>query len=573
MTKLATISLLFAMAMTSIMAAPARRDLITLRQPDGTTLQVRMWGDEFMSMFTDASTGKCLTQDAETRYWRPMTETEVQSTTEEWTASRRMAMAANNRYLLGGTPHKGTIKLPVLLVQFSDLKLTEQWGSAEYFKQFFNDIDYDRIAYTSTSGVEYHTSSVRNFFNTQSFGKFDPSFDVFGPITLDNDYAYYGKDSGTSKDVNFSKFLTEIYQKALDAGYLKNASQYDSDGDGNVDLVYIIYAGWGQNENGIADYIWAKNSSTSFNTPDGTYINNTSVSCELISLPDPKNDPDGPGVLVHEFSHALGLPDFYPVHSDGDKLNQRYGMDSWSLMDQGSYNGKGQIPGCYTTHERLMLGWLDEADLDTVPTVGRDTLPPFTSTGKAMILRNPLNPDEYITIENHYSQDNLWERCWGNSSYYNYTTNSGGLLITHVDYDRSSWNNNSVNDRSLHQRCTPLPADGRLWAYETLTSGEEYNKWKLDLRADIYPGYNNVTTLNGSNPMAKWYTGDTMAINITNIRQLSDGSIEITFGDYKEPVALEELPANRVPARRKILTPDGHISIYGYDLFGRPVKF
>lgn len=548
MTKLTTISLLFAMAMTSIMAAPARRDLITLRQPDGTTIQARMWGDEFMSLYTDAQTGQCMILDDDSRFWRPMTEAEVKTASSNWTESRRLAAMANNRYLLGGTPTKGEVHMPVLLVQFADLKFSEHYGSVAFFDSLFNMKNYDHIAFTN-KGTAYHTSSVRNYFNTQSLGKFDFQADIIGPITVSKNYAYYGANSGSLKDVNFSQLYTEAIQLAMKEGYLNDAKKYDGDNDGNVDILYMVYAGWGENENGIADYIWAKNSSTSIKTTDNTYINNISASCELRSNGSTlTQDPDGIGVLVHEFSHALGLPDFYPVHSDGDGLYQRYGMDSWSVMDQGNYSGLGLIPNGYTTHERMRLGWISESDLDTVPTIGRIVLPPFGSSGKAMILRNPLNANEYITLENHYTHDNLWEQCWGNSSYFTGTTNNG-LLITHVDYVQSLWNSNSVNDRSLHQYCNPLPADGNLWSYEgfyneanALASKGDIDgaralnsQWKLDLRADIFPGYNNVTTLNGSNPKAKWYTGDTMAINITNIRQLEDGSLELTFGNYVEP--------------------------------------
>jgi len=575
MKKLISLCILFSMA-AILMGAPARREPITLTQPDGTKIQAMLWGDEFMSMYTELATGQCIIEDEATHIWRPMTDVEVKEATIQWNDSRRKAMAANVRYKIGGAPTQGMVHMPVLLVQFSDLKFSEHYGSVAYFDSVFNQKDYDRIAFTSSKGTEYHTSSVRNYFNTQSLGKFDFQADIIGPVTLDSSYIYYGKDNGNSKDVNFSKFLSESIQKALAAGYLQNAAQYDGDKNGNVDFLYIVYAGWGQNENGIKDYIWAKNSYPSIRTTDGTYINNVSSSCELRSINTSSGmqlseTPDGIGVLVHEFSHALGLPDFYPVHSDGSSLNQRYGMDAWSVMDQGNYSGLGQIPNCYTAHERLTLGWIADADLDTVPAVGRDTLPPFVTSGKAMILRNPANANEYITLENHFYGDNLWERCWGNSSMFTYTTNYG-MLVTHVDYDASKWNSNSVNDNSLHQYCNPLPADGKLWAYETLTSQEEFTQWKLDYRADIFPGYNNVDTLNGSNPKAVWYTGDKMAINITKLRVLSDGSLELTFGDYKEPVNIESIAATPSHSPRKIMTREKRITVNGYDLLGRKVK-
>jgi len=581
MKKLLSLCVILSMAITVLTAAPTRRQAITFTQPDGSTIEIMPWGDEFMSLYTDIATGKCVIMDETTHFWRPMTEDEINETTSNWTESRRKAMTANKPKRLGGAPTKGEVHLPVLLVQFSDLKFSEHYGSVAYFDSVFNRMDYDRIAYTSTKGVEYHTSSVRNYFDTQSLGKFDFQADIIGPITLSKGYAYYGQNSGTSKDIHFTELCQEAIQQAIDSGYLKNAKIYDGDNDNNVDIVYMIYAGWGENENHIADYIWAKTYYPSIRTPDNTYINLISASCELLSADTPTEEPDGIGVLVHEFGHALGLPDFYPVHTDGDKLNQRYGMDAWSVMDQGEYNGNGNLPGCYTVQERLLLGWIDEEDLDTVPTVGRDTLLPFVSSGKAMILRNPKNKNEYITLENHFYNDNIWEQCWGNGTYFKLTTNYG-MLITHVDYVESKWKANSVNDLSSHQYCCPLPADGVLWSYEDLNtkaiaspanSQSLFTQWRLDYRADIFPGYKKITTLNKSNPYCVWNTGDSIDINITNIKWLANGALELTFGDYVEPspdvpTAIESISDKRL-ASRKIMTKDGRIIVNGFDIFGR----
>ena len=50
---------------------------------------------------------------------------------------------------------------------------------------------------------------------------------------------------------------------------------------------------------------------------------------------------------AHEFSHCLGLPDLYDTGYSG-----YYGMGSWDLMCDGSYNGDTFVPAGYTSYEK-----------------------------------------------------------------------------------------------------------------------------------------------------------------------------------------------------------------------------
>lgn len=564
---LLSLSLLASLVPMQLDAAPARRHIINLNQPDGSTIQAILSGDEYMSFYTDVQTGKCLVQDHTNGFWRTMSDQEAATAATQWQeVSKQRKLDSNKILYLGGTPNKGVVHLPVLLVDFADLKYFEHGGTKDSLEMLLNKDDFDFVPYTSSKGVKYHAGSACNYFKTQSFGKFEPTFDIIGPITLDKELAYYGQDNESIKDINYYELIREAVQKAMKAGYLNDAKKYDGDNNGNVDLLYILYAGWGQNDTGEKDQIWAKTAYPSIKTTDGTYVNLVSSSAELSG-----KSPAGIGVLVHEFSHALGLPDFY----DTKYTDLCYGMDGWSVMDQGSYSGKGYIPTCYTTHERMQMGWMDEPD--TVPTVGRDTLPPFVTSGKALILRNPRNHDEYITLENHQPASSIWEKCWGNGAYAS-TTISKGLLITHVDYDRDIWNGNTPNNDANHQRCSPLPADGELMLYTY--SQMDPNGFMENHRNDVFMNYTNpdVKILNGSsNPMCRWYTGDTIAINITNIEELKDGSLVLTFGNYVEPEpqdppsSIQNLHSNVAMPTRKLLLSDGRISINGCDLMGRRI--
>lgn len=551
------------LASAPLEAAPALRKVFTLKQPNGTSIQAMQVGDEYMSFVTDAKTGECLVQDEVSGFWRPMTDPEIDVVSRQWADTRRKAKAIRN--FLGGTPHKNQVKIPVLLVQYSDLKMSEQYGTVAFYDTLLNVLDKERLAFIGSDKKPYYTSSARKYFQTQSLGKFDPVFDILKPITLKNGYAYYGKDSGTSKDVNRNELIDEAIAMAIERGDLKNASQYDSDKDGRVDLLYIIYAGFGQNQHANSNTIWPHNSTHSVTTPDGTKIYDYCMTNELIGSDPNEIMTDGIGVFVHEMSHALGLPDFYGTNAN--TASQCYGMDAWSLMDQGEFNGMNQIPANYTLHERMLLGWCDEPE--TVPTNSKVILEPITKNGKGLILRNPENENEYITLEVHHKSADIWDATWGTGSSYRRTVNNG-LLITHVDYDASIWNSNNVNNNPRHLRCSPMAADGELvlWPGNN-TSAEEQKAWMYSYLSDIYPGYNQITKLDSTNPLAEWFTGSKMDINITDVKILSNGSVEITFGN-PEANGIESLckdTEQEHPA--KIQLRNGKLVVNGFDLSGR----
>lgn len=554
---------------TTAQAAPALRRIVTLKQPDGATLQAIPMGDEYMSFWKDAQTGRLLTQDAGTHYWREMTEAEIKETDTRWTEARRSATKRSaSAYTIGGVTPIGEVRLPLVLVEFTDVKLTDNFGTVEYTDSLLNDLDFDRVAYTYKEN-DYHTGSIRKYWNIQSLGQFDPQFDVLGKISLSKAMSQYGKESGSNHDINISGLLTEVVDTLKAKGWMDNAAQYDNNHDGVVDCIYIIYARFGQNETGEGDQIWAKNTTGHIYTmPDGTKTNLFLLSPELFGASSGIVVPNI-GVFTHEFGHSIGLPDFYSTNAS--TASQCYGMDSWSLMDQGEYSGRGQIPGCLTTHERMFLGWLEPTAIvnDT-----RDTLNLFASTGDARIFRNPENPDEYITIENH-QPENPWEITWGNSAYFSPHRHEG-LLITYVSYDANLWGRNAPNNDPDYQRCGPVSADGEKQLFTNFSTKEERNAWLNNLSSDIYPGLSNVKKLNSENPLFHWHNGDTIAFNINNIEQLSDRRIVLTIG-APSTSSLHGVTDTRTQGKAVKRLKNGQIYIEKdgayYDLLGRKVSF
>ena len=88
-------------------------------------------------------------------------------------------------------PHLGSPKVPVILVQFKNKKFSvadTDEKVVELYDQFFN------AGEGVMPGQEGNESacSVREYFRRQSGGLFTPEFSVYGPVTLSENYEYYG---------------------------------------------------------------------------------------------------------------------------------------------------------------------------------------------------------------------------------------------------------------------------------------------------------------------------------------------------------------------------------------------
>ena len=91
-------------------------------------------------------------------------------------------------------------------------------------------------------------------------------------------------------------------------------SQYDSDGDGKVDNIFVFYAGFGEADGGGNDTVWPHSYDLSYAYPSKKFIyDDVQVDHYACSneIDHQTRRPDGIGTFVHEFSHVLGLPDLY----------------------------------------------------------------------------------------------------------------------------------------------------------------------------------------------------------------------------------------------------------------------
>ncbi len=435
------------------------------------------------------------------------------------------------------------------MVEFSDVNFTvsnPQQTFNKYLngKELFNKTDDPEMGYFTSSGsfVGNH-GSVAKYFNDMSYGNFQPEFDVYGPIKLDKPLKDYG--AGYSSQENMSGLLADACTAVDDD---VDFTQYDSNNDGNIDLVYIIYAGFSQSIVGNStDCIHPKSGTISINkTFDGLNIKRYGVNNELNGTPKDQEDGvkiNGIGLFCHEFSHCMGLPDLYPTAGSTAEKMINQNMDYWSLMDAGEYTRNGYRPTEYTAWERERLEWLN---IDTLKEAANVELKTLANNGKAyrIINDNDLSGHEYYIVEN------VQKEGWNKSLF------GSGLMITHVDYDdyQFSLGGCKVNNTPNHPRMTLMAADGMLvpeyFVGQTIAESsdetlkehnallvEKYNGtvfdsnlYKTEAAGDLYPGTANITELTDtSSPMNAWtYTEGTMGKSITDIAVDSETGI-VTF--------------------------------------------
>lgn len=524
--------LAFCILMISVMAmaVPAKRVKKTITLADGTQKEVVFVGDENIHFYLDAE-NNAYTCDAEGVYVKSDLR-KLEKTWKERLAQRNKHRLekAKARGMLNNTQnlrepgtqrraHWGAETNPisgnptglVILINFSDKDLNANHGQ-EYYDRFFNEKGFS---------ADNNHGSVHDYFSECSYGQFNPTFDVYGPVTVSKSYTYYGRNDTNGYDMFPAEMVIEACTKVAEMGV--DFSKYDWDGDCMVDQVLCIYAGYGENSYAPANTLWPHECTLTEEawygdgdgpvTFNGVTIDTYAISCELDGTSG--DTPAGIGVACHEFSHCMCIPDFYDTKGTG-----HYGMDVWDLMDYGSYAGNqnGNCPPPYTSYERMYCGWLTPKVLSE-PCMVTDMGTLYQSP-EAYIIYNDANPYEYYMLENRQQEGFFASDA------------AKGMLVLHVYFDADVWITNSVNNSDV-QRMTIIPADAVLSHFSNNT--------------DTWPGLTGNTALTDiSFPAATLYTPNPDGVRFMSkpIEDIVDQNGKISFmfnGGMKidSPVASE----------------------------------
>lgn len=368
----------------------------------------------------------------------------------------------------------GTNRFPVLLVASPSASNAD---SAKYWNQL------NQVGYTENN----HLGSVKDYFRDQSHGIFVPTFDIY-LVSVSNSLSSYTNSVHT---------LIEEAIATLKVNYPNfDPSLYDSDGDGDIDATGVLYAGTESAANNLGGYQYelqwdggkiSAGSSKNFNSY--FIISQMSSATQLLPI----------ATFVHEFSHTMGLKDHYCVAASDcydDFSNNAYqapGAHAWDVMSTGMYNNGGGKPVGYSAFEKEFMGWMSYTTLSS--SSGVTVLEGLNSSNQAYKVPVSGKADEWYVIENR--QQSGWDASLPNH----------GLLIWHIDYDQTAWNQDVLNDVVSHQRIDVVEAGNlKVTGYD---DGFDFTH----LVDDVFPGSQNVNSFTAMNSWA----GVNLGVNLYNI--------------------------------------------------------
>ncbi len=472
-----------------------------------------------------------------------------------WTKPQIMTKAAPpGHYANSSALRTGIIEYPLILVDFSNrgFTISDTLALLEHYDNVFNSKGYtDNTIYTHGNETYYGPGgSVSDYFNDQSYGKFTPTFRIVGPVHPSREYQYYGSGS----DANLINLISEICDSVISMGLL-DLSEYAR--NGVIEQLSIIYAGRGENYAGSdPNTIWPQASilNPDRNRASTLYrkgVNTVKYACTCELFWDSDSILDGIGTFCHEFSHTLGLPDFYNTASASESESNS-AMGFWSIMDYGNYEDGGFSPVGYTAFEKFSLGWMD---IEEIGYAGNFTLQDITHEPDpdadihSAYRLNTGNDDEFIILENH-----------NRTGWYSYHA-AEGLLVTAVSYDNNAWHPdmNKVNSNSRFKRYQVLPADNNY--NRNTNAGDPFP----------YNGKDSITVT--GNPQLK--AGNSYpSLSVYNIRK-KDGVISFSAGPdiiSNAPGSLsEEIMLSIADGSLTICAPSGTL-VTVHDMSGRSVS-
>ncbi len=517
-------ALLPACAALPVMGVPANPVPRVLTQPDGTTVTLSLRGDERCHYYTTES-GLIVRQDDNGWYrvvandgslstytpadfavkasapqgFNPEQAFEsIQSIADRTSAFARTSYAGARTYtpsrvIAGGKydnadghdirniPTTGSPHVLVVLVNFSDKAFSFASDPHTEMTNMMNQPGYSNYRCTG---------SAFDFYSDQSRGQYTPHFDVYGPVTLPQTSRYYA-----TTDARAVEMVTEAC-RMLDKDV--DFAQYDTNGDGEVDNVYIFFAGYSQAEGGGSDCIWPHAWEVQYADVcpvlDGVKINRYACSNELRNTGGSTKDPAAIGTFCHEFGHVLGQPDMYSVSYN----DAAFTPGSYSAMDHGSYNNDGRTPPNFSAYERYAMEWIKPIELTGPASI---SMLPLGDDGNVYKINiDPAKPTEYWLFENR--QQTGWDTY----------IPGHGMLIWHIDFVQSVWDSNKVNDTAAHQYVDIVEADG------TQSEGSR--------ASDTFPGTQRITSFTSSTtPAFRSWTNKYSTLDITDITESKAGVI------------------------------------------------
>ncbi len=499
-------------------AVPADPTPAQVTQPDGTKLTLVLHGDEFLNYLTTSdgytvvknkagyytyarldgdqlAPSNVIARDSRTAADNVYLANVPKCLTSPTQVERGKRMLNQRNDLLRGIGHGGHMDYDkfrglIILINYTDRKfdnyVPSNYTPIDFYEAMINSHDYQ--GYTLPYGTKVEAmGSVRDYY-------YDNSFHQAHQFKCDS--IFFAALEALDPDVDFS--------------------QYDTDEDGTADMVFFMVAGHGSDVTANnRDYLWPHMKNfTESPVLDGVnfrlYACSTNMTGEENEYYTNFNNVAGIGTICHEFSHCLGLPDFYDSDGDGSGgTNSKHPM-TWSVMASGFRSNNGRNPAGYSLFERYALGFAQPTLIEGEGTI---SIPALEKSNSGYRL-NTANEGEYFIIENR--QRIKWDKNLAGP----------GMLIWRVDSSNVDvWENNLVN------------ANPNRMYYELLRANfsgisDSYN--------DPFPGVSNVTSINNiTEPNMRTWDGKMNKYAFVNIAQ-ADSIITFDVIKDQSKVSIED---------------------------------
>ena len=335
----------------------------------------------------------------------------------------------NNGYTLSSCPLTGNAKLLVIPLWFNN---SDSYITTAKKESVRNDI---QTAYFGTS-EETGWHSVSSYYRTES----EDRLNLTGTVS-----EWYEPDISSSEAGSYNESQTNSLITRAVTWYFSNHSSdrrrnYDSDGDGYIDSVMVIYGAPDnstdrrQGSNMWAYCYWVQDSSEKSTSSPGTNVyfwasydfmygtNASSRTGKNYGGGDTSHCTLDTHTFIHEMGHVLGLEDYYDYAHGGNPAA------GFSMQD---YNVGGHDP-----FSLMAFGWADPY----IPATSTEiTIGEFQSTRELILLTPTWNSydsafDEYLLLE-LYSPNglNAFDSTYTYSGNYPKGPSTPGIRLWHVD--------------------------------------------------------------------------------------------------------------------------------------------
>ena len=440
------LSILFAVLSQSVFSMPAYPYFVSVKQPNGEEIRLKMKGDERMK-WMESEDGYSLLYDGNKNIVyatldeggnmvpstikvscianrSPKVNAELQNipkrlqySQEQKQIFRQVWKMKENTFLRSSkkTQSANVAKAVCALIGFPDKPITKTLSE---FEQLMNQIGYS---------VGNAQGSVRDFYLENSYGQLDLIITVLGPYVAARDWAYYGENDADGYD----KGAVELAKEAANFAFNENniePADYDNDNDGYIDAFHFLYAGYGEESGGGKNSIWAHMYGFSRPLTFGRKkLDVYSCSPELRGARG--TDITSIGPICHELCHIFGAPDFYDAN--GAEGGEYQGTGDWDLMASGSWNGNGDAPAHINMYQKIEFGWVNPIELSTKQII--TDMPSSALNPVAYTILTPTS-GEYYVLENRQQEG------------FDSDVPGTGLLIYHVSITEQDIRNNMVNN-------------------------------------------------------------------------------------------------------------------------------